>query len=198
MHKKSKFLIICPVFEEELGILLPSHLDIVVHSLSYRIHGNPGIMKEELLTALSQAKKADAEPCILLGCECHCDTCIRDIAGDADAKYPLEKNCIEIILGPRKAKELQANRTAVFTQGWMNMVKELIEDRAWTTVDARMNFGYYDRLLLLEHEHSCFTDEQILEFYDLVQVPIETEKISLDYFQGVLSRLLGQTIPSAG
>jgi hypothetical protein len=92
----------------------------------------------------------------------------------------------------KRRKSCRPIEPPFFTRGWMNLVKRLIEDGIWTIVDARINFGYYDRLLLLEYESSPFTDEEILEFYDLIQVPIEFEKVSLNYFQGVLSRLFEQ------
>lgn len=190
--KNSTFLVTCPVFQEELDASLPYDSKITVYTLNYRIHANAQLMKKELMSAIAGAREIDAEICILLGCECNCDISIKEIAGDAKAKYPLEKNCIEIILGPKKAKELQANRTSIFTRGWMNLVKRYIEDGAWTVIDARINLGYYDRVLLLEYEMAPFTDEEILEFYDLIQVPIEREQISLHYFEGVLCRLLGR------
>lgn len=190
--KNIKALIACPVFKDELDALLQCDSETSVNTLNYRIHDNPKLMKEELMAAISKAKDTGVDICMLLGCECNCDTRIHEIAGDADATYPIEKNCIEILLGPEKAKELQANRTSIFTRGWMNLVKQLIEDGVWSIVDARINLGYYDRILLLEYEISPFTDEEILEFYDLIQVPIEVVKASLNYFQGVLARLLDQ------
>lgn len=189
--KDSKFLIACPVFQEELSALLPCDSETTVYTLDFRIHGNAHLMKKELMTAITGAGEQHAEICMLLGCECNCDISIKEIAGDAKAKYPPEKNCIEIILGTETAKKLQANRTSIITRGWMNLVKRLIEDEFWTVIDARINFGYYDHLLLLEYGMSPFTDEEILEFYDLIQVPIEREQVSLNYFEGVLSRLLG-------
>jgi hypothetical protein len=188
--KNAKFLITCPIFKDVLDMLLPSDSDITIHMLDYRLHDNSSRMKKELLSAISKAKNVDADICLLVGSECNCDIGISQIAEDANAKYPLEKNCIEIILGPEKAKKLQDNRTSIFTQGWINMIKKFIEDEIWTEVDARINLGYYDRLLLLDYGIKPLADEDILSFYDLVQVPIEIEHANLNYFQDVLTRLL--------
>jgi hypothetical protein len=189
---KAKFLITCPIFKDELDMLLPSDSDITIHLLDYKIHGSASLMKKELLEAISEAKQCDADICLLVGSECDCDIGIRELADDVKAKYPVEKNCIEIILGPERAKTLQKNRTSIFTKGWIHMIEKFVEDGVWTADDVRINLGYFDRLLLLDYGVNPLDDEDILSFYDLVQVPIDREHVHLNYFQKVLTRLLEQ------
>ncbi len=186
---KTTTLIACPIFKEELELLPPT--DSVVNLLDYKIHIDARFMEQELRNAVADNKKQGADIALLLGCECKCMTSIREIGEDTGAKHPLEKNCLEIILGSERVLELQKNRTSIITRGWINMVQTFIESGTWTEVDARISFGHYDRLLLLDYGGTPLSDEEIINFYDLVQVPIEIEQVDLDIFKSNLDRLTG-------
>ncbi len=188
--KKSKFIIACPIFEDEINMALLTNYDIKIHFMDFRVHNNASRMKEEIESAIANGKNSTQDVSLLVGCECHCDIPIRRIAEDSNTKYPLEKNCIEIILGPERTNELQKNRTSIITQGWINMIKKFIEDEPLNEDNIRILMGHFDRLLLLDYGIRPITDEEILFFYDLVQVPIEIEQINLNYFQDALKRLL--------
>lgn len=190
--KTQKSLIACPIFKEELGMLLPPEASVTTQIMDYRIHIDSKRMKAELNATIATAKDSGGEVCLLLGCECDCDTSIKEMGAHAQAKHPLEKNCLEIILGPERARKLQQNRTSIITRGWMKMVTHFIESGVWNEVDARINFGHHDRLLLLDYGADPISDEEIISFYDLVQVPIEIERVELDYFQDALKRLLDE------
>ena len=71
------------------------------------------------------------------------------------------------------------------------MIEKFVEDGVWTADDVRINLGYFDRLLLLDYGVNPLDDEDILSFYDLVQVPIDREHVHLNYFQKVLTLLEG-------
>ncbi len=189
--KNTKFIISCPIFEDELNMTLPYNSNNIIHLMDHRIHNNADRMEIELKNAILKAKSIDADIYLLVGHGCYCDTPISQIAENANAKYPLEKNCIEIILGPERTKELQKNRTSILTQGWIKMIQGAIQHKVWTETDARIAFGYFDRLLLLDYGNILLTDEEILYLYDLFQVPIEIEQCEMDYFQEILNQLLG-------
>lgn len=76
------------------------------------------------------------------------------------------------------------------TPGWIEMITNLVADDRWTVEDARLSLGWYDRILLLDTQLVPLEDEKIMEFYDLVQVPIEIMAIDLDHFQSVIELLI--------
>ena len=167
--KNAVSLIACPIFEDELKAVLPSNPEMTLLLMDSIIHNNPKIMKQELTNAIAEVKKINSDICLMVGCECECDTGIKQIAEDARAKHPSGKNCIEIILGPERTKELQDNRTIIFTRGWIRMIKKSLENGLWFEVDVRKDFGYYDRILVLDYGTAPLTDLEILSLYDLIR-----------------------------
>jgi len=188
--KKAISLIACPIFQDELKAVLPSDSEITIHFMDSIIHNNPKLMKQELINAIAEVKKVNNDICLMVGCECECDTGIKQIANEEGVKYPSGKNCIEIILGPERTKELQNDRTIIFTKGWIKMIKKSLEVGRWSEVDVRTDFGYYDRILVLDYGIEPLTDLEILSLYDLIQVPIEIEHVNLDHFKDVLKSLV--------
>ena len=53
-----------------------------------------------------------------------------------------------------------------------------------------MQFGRYDRVVVLDPGLSPLADEEFLGCFDLVQVPIEVEPCDLEYFRLVFADLL--------
>jgi hypothetical protein len=188
--KNAVSLIACPIFEDELKAVLPCDSEITLHMMNSIIHNNPKIMKQELTNAISEVKNSNNDICLMVGCECDCDTSIKQIAKGEGVKHPSGKNCIEIILGPERTKELQNDRTIIFTQGWVKMIKKSLENGRWSEVDVRTDFGYYDRILVLDYGIASLTDLEIFSLYDLIQVPIEIEQVNLDYFKTVVKNLV--------
>jgi hypothetical protein len=188
--KNAISLISCPIFKDELKEVLPLDSEITLLLMDSIIHNNPKIMKQELTNAIAAVKNKNHDICLMVGCECDCDTGIKQIAKDEGAKHPSGKNCIEIILGPERTKELQNDRTIIFTKGWIKMIKKSLEKGLWSEVDVRTDFGYYDRILVLDYGTTPLTDLEILSLYDLIQVPIEIEHVNLDHFKTVLKSLV--------
>ena len=85
---------------------------------------------------------------------------------------------------------LQQNRTMVITPGWIRFFPNLMAEAGWDEVDVRQNFGRYDRFLLMDTGINPLSEEEILAFYDLTQVPIEIQQISLDHFRAKLIEVL--------
>ena len=190
IKKRPVILITCPVFEKELNAVLPSDPAITIHTMDYSIHIHPDRMKKELFDAIAKAEEAGATIKLLVGKDCECEMPISEIADRCNAQHPQEKNCIEIILGTERTSRLQDNRTMLITPAWIRMIKKAIEDGLWNEVDARMNIGWYDRIILMDLDLESVSDEEIFSFFDLVRVPIETEKIDLGHFRSVVNRLL--------
>ena len=93
-------------------------------------------------------------------------------------------------MGPEKTEELQKNRTTIHTRGWMEMINQSVKDDPINRDTIRIMLGHFDKMLLLDYGITPFSDEEILSYYDLLEVPIEIESVQLNYFQGVVNRLL--------
>ncbi len=58
--------------------------------------------------------------------------------------------------------------------------------------DAKiLNVELNNRILVLEPGINPLRDEEILEFFDLTQVPIEIEPLELDHFKSLLTEMIG-------
>jgi hypothetical protein len=99
------------------------------------------------------------------------------------------RNCIEAFCGDL-AKELEANRTMVMTPGWVRAWPGIMNTLGWNEVDVRINLGRYDRILLLEPGIDPLTEEEILRFFDLTQVPVDVQPLGLEHFRNVLAGAL--------
>ncbi|AFQ43401.1 DUF1638 domain-containing protein [Desulfosporosinus meridiei] len=110
------------------------------------------------------------------------------------------KNCIELILGKERQNELEkSDKIFYITQGWLQNWREIFsQGQGWDEIDARQNFGFYDKILLLDTGVSEFNDEDILDFFEYTQVPIEIENIDLTVFKKsvveTLEKALGKKI----
>ena len=71
----------------------------------------------------------------------------------------------------------------IITPGWLDAWQGIVEGLGWDEVDVRINMGRYDRIILLDPGVAPVDDMALIEFYDQIQVPIETMEISLDYFE---------------
>ena len=90
-----------------------------------------------------------------------------------------------------RASELENSNTMLMTPAWVrtwpdNMRRIL----GWNEVDFRMNLGRYDRILVLDSGIHPLSDEETLEFFELVQVPIELEAVNLGYFRTALRNVI--------
>ena len=65
-----------------------------------------------------------------------------------------------------------------------------MEALGWDEVDVRINLGRYDRILLLDSGIDPITNDEILMFFDLAQVPIDIEPLQLDHFKCILNEIL--------
>jgi len=81
-------------------------------------------------------------------------------------------------------------RTFYLTGGWLdNWRKIFIDGLKWDAVDARNNFGYFDRMLLLDTGIITVSEGKVLEFFDYTGVPVEIIKIGLENLQQLLDQL---------
>ena len=186
-------LIACKIFEHELNKVLSPDTDATIHWIDAALHANPDRMKKELSDAITAAENDRVDDiCFLFGNGCHPD--IWEITESCGAQLPSVKNCIQAIIGPEKTKQLEANRTMVITPGWITAWPGIMAGLGWDEVDVRINLGRYDRILLLDPGIVPISDEEILAFYDLVQVPVEIEPVDLTYFRHLIGRILSKAV----
>ena len=188
---KKHHLITCPIFVKELAAVLPEiAAEPTVQLMDYRVHTSAQTMEKELARFIETARTEEAAISLLVGQECQALQPLSHIADNCGGVLPEGLNCIEIILGREKARELQDNRTTIMTPAWIQMIKDSIAAGYWTVEDARINLGRYDRIILLDSGLEPLDDEMIMEFYELSQVPIEILPVTLDHFKKVVRQLL--------
>ena len=183
-----RILIACRVFEDELQHLLPPKTDLQILWLDAALHADLERLERALTAALSQALEAGAEVQLFLGTGCHPD--IIGLAQKFGAKLSPVKNCLEAFVGLQQ-KELEEDRTMLMTPGWIRAWPDIMRALGWDQVDVRINLGRYNRILLLEPGVNPLSDEEILTFFDLTQVPIEVQPLDLGNFQQLIDQMIG-------
>jgi hypothetical protein len=183
-------LIACKVLEKEIVRSLPPDADVEVLWLEAGLHASLPRLEGALKAALDSSKPSERKTCLLYGQGCHPE--IKSFLEDRGvAAFPV-KNCIEALLG-KDAPEIKDTKTMIMTPGWVRAWPAIMEALGWNEVDARINLGRYERILVVDAGIEPLTDEETLWFFDLAQVPLEVRKIDLSVFRDLLSRLLDET-----
>jgi hypothetical protein len=177
----------CGIFQSELDIIIPeikqelNNIDITVLYLSPGLHNAPGKMKKELTQNLDKLKSE--KTLTLYGSGCHIELSI--ILKEYNTVYPKEKNCIEILLNPEIKAEMDKNGNIIYlTAGWLKAHKEVF----WRDMYAEPIAG--DKSIYLDCGKNLISDEELLEYFDFSNLPIETERITLDNFKEIVITLL--------
>ncbi len=146
-------------------------------------------LERALVSRLEEADR-DEQPAVLVGTKCHPE--IRDITERYHAKIVTGINCIEMLLG-KKMRELEAeSKTFFVSHGWLKKWKKIfVEELKWDSVDARINFGYYDRIVYIDTGLYEINDEEVLEFYEYTGVPLEMYPGNLENLKREISSLIG-------
>jgi hypothetical protein len=105
-----------------------------------------------------------------------------------DTAYPKAANCVEVLLGTEKKKAFDEGENVYFlTMGGLRQWKEIYrQGHGWDDADARVNFGYFEKIIVLDSGVFPVSDEDLFEFFDFTQVPVEVMPISLDHFTSVV------------
>ena len=187
-------LISCNIFQEEMEYILSRNPNFEVETIWLRsgLHGDLNFMEKSVKEALQAA--AGREPGLRLMLGSGCLPQLPELIGDIP-RLPA-KNCLGAMVGEERLLELEKDRTLVVTPAWIRKIW-FAEDGlrglfGWDDADFRINFGRYDRILVLDAGLSPLSDEEILETFDIVQVPMESEPFSLDHFEKVFLNLLRQ------
>ena len=183
-----KRIIACQIFTDEILAALPEeYKDIEITWLDAGLHWNLDKLETTLKQALADAATEGADARVLFGYGCHPDMC--HIVNNHGGNVLGAKNCVEAFCH-ENIYELEQNRTMVITPGWIRSSASMMAAAGYDEVDIRQKFGFYDRFLLMDTGINPLSEEEILEFYDLTQVPIEIQQISLDHFRAKLIEVL--------
>ncbi len=182
-----KKIIACQIFADEFFAVLPEeYKGIDITWLNPGLHFSFDKLEITLKQALKDAATEGADARVLFGNGCHPDMC--HIINCNGGKILGAKNCIGAFF--HGSDDLEQNRTMVITPGWIRFFSSMMTAAGWDEVEIRQNFGHYDRFLLLDTGINALSDEEILKFYELTQVPVEIKQISLDHFREKLNEVL--------
>jgi hypothetical protein len=181
-------IVACGIFQPELEQVLrqireerPNDCIIDVTYVPPALHVDYDRLKDGITNALDHV--SEQKKILLFGSMCHPEI------GEFTEKYHVVRlspgNCIELILGKDRQKEIEKTAKVFYlTPGWLQNWEDIFRrGQGWDEIDARQNMGFYDKILLLDTGVSEFSDEDLLEFFEYTQVPIEIEKVDLAVFK---------------
>jgi hypothetical protein len=177
----------CGIFRPELEMVISEIKDkfkdhaIKITYLPPSLHIYPLKMEEALTENLDKIK--NSKILVLYGSMCHME--MSKIAQKYNALFPKEKNCIEIMLKPEIKNEIdKSGNINYLTAGWLKTWKEIATDGAMIG----------DKIIYLDCGLNLISDEEILDFFDYANLPIETVEITLDNLKEILIKLLNRGI----
>ncbi|WP_407314456.1 DUF1638 domain-containing protein [Desulfosporosinus sp. SB140] len=194
-------IVACGIFQLELERILQeirsewaSATKINVIYTAPALHVNYADLRANIVKSLDAA--AEEKMVLLFGSMCHPEI------SEFKENYPVitlhAKNCIELILGTKMMDDL-GNFSNIFymTPGWLQNWKRIFKQaQGWDEIDARQNFGLYEKILLLDTGVSELNEEDILEFFEYTQVPIEIVEVELSTFKENVTETLKKTFAS--
>ena len=176
----------CGVFEPELNKVLKEikeetlfSEDIKVQYLSFGLHTNLDKLKSEIIANLNDIK---SDKIILLyGSKCHYD--FHKFLKD----YPNlitfnDSNCIDLIVDEKT--RLNDDNNLYITPGWVLKFDDLNKFiNAVDIYDIRQQYGQYENVIIGDTKVCEFSDEDIFDLYEKIQVPIEVQDVDINIFK---------------
>ena len=173
----------CSIFRKEIEHLRGT--DFAVTWLPAGLH----VSDERLGAALGQALAGEEEVACFYGA-CHPDMNLL-LAGHGGRRLQA-RNCVEAFLDPVERARL-GERVFIMTPGWLREWRSIfIEGLGWDEIDGRINFGGYDKIVVLDFGLEPIDELAVLEFYDYTQTPVETVPASLSWFRARVEEVLGE------
>ncbi|MDR2487750.1 MAG: DUF1638 domain-containing protein [Clostridiales Family XIII bacterium] len=192
-------ILACGIFRPEIERVLPQVMkqfeghDVELRFMEAALHVDDRKLEETVSGELAEAgQESGGKTVLLYGKMCHPE--MQRMAGGANAALPQAANCIELLLDPARKKALDESEEIFYlTSGWLASWEEIFrKGLRWDEVDARINFGRYDRILVLDDGCFPIDEETLFAFFDYAQKPVEVEPVDLTYFQDTLARLIEQ------
>lgn len=182
-------IVCCGILKEELELICQQeNIEAQRYYINPALHVDFDMLEEELVKTLKTASKEEEEIVVIFG-SCHPE--IDEIIAKYNAERLLVKDCITALIGDRQKELNQEANNFYLTSGWLKNWREIfIEGLGWDDVDARQNFGFYDRILLVDTGIREISDREILEFFEYTEVSIETLEADLSHFRDLVSNKL--------
>ncbi|GHV21016.1 hypothetical protein FACS189494_05780 [Spirochaetia bacterium] len=179
----------CGIFQWELEKILPNLKEKIGEEIIAKfLPPALDVNEQKLETAINEGLMYfnNQKTALLYGSMCH--TNMAEVAKASGSIYPKPPNCAAILLGSEKKKELDAQGNFYYlTSGGMRLWKEIFKNgHGWDDTDARVNFGCFEKIIVLDTGVIEISEEDLFEFFDYTQIPVEIEKISLDHFESVV------------
>jgi len=162
--------------------LIPKYGTINIAFLDPGLHVNLDKLSATLSQQCMEMKQTCGKLTLVFGSKCHPDLAQLAKTYGTDTMKP--QDCISFLASTQRDSLDKECKTFYLSPGWLEHWKRIFkEGLGWDSIDARQNLGFYDRILLLDTGVATFSDEQILEFYEYCQVPIEILPVKLDYLR---------------
>lgn len=175
-------MLCCSILQREVEhVLKKNGIQAEITYLDCALHVFPDRLGMEVRNYLKSSPGA----VVIYGNKCCMN--MEKIAAENDAVLIGANNCVEMILGTEWERQDQAAKTFFLTGGWFeNWNLIVIETLKWDRVDARQNFGYCDRILMVDTGLVEMPETQLLEIFDYTGVPIENFTTDLNHFESLL------------
>ncbi|MDR3279831.1 MAG: DUF1638 domain-containing protein [Synergistaceae bacterium] len=195
-------IVSCGIFQPELEKLLPEigrelNCELEIGFVPPALHVDYKKLAEGIYLGLERFTGRNV--LMLYGSMCHPD--LPNMMKDVGALYLKAGNCIDAMVSPESKAEFEKKYGKLFymTAGWLRYWRDIFQKgMGWDTIDARMNMGFYDQVIVLDSGIYEISDEELIEFYEFTQVPVDVEPITLDYFRGVLLGLCADALSRIG
>lgn len=181
-----KALVVCGVLKNEIAAILErNRLPVPVVRLAPAPCIDQRMLRRQLENALRQASSQARDVLLVIG-RCHPD--IEEIAAQFGARRLHMNDCFEALLGREERQRLDREANTFYTlASWLpHWRRALSNGMRWDEAEARHQFARYDRVLLLDTGLRPIDDEQVLELFDFVGVPVEIQAVGLESLASVL------------
>jgi hypothetical protein len=194
--RERRLVVACGIFDEELGALMPELeklYDLTVIRLPPGYHCDVEALEAKLGQALEGLAEGDrAKARLLFGRKC-----LPEMDGFCARRKVAclpTANCLSAMAGDERVKGLEDGKTMVITPAWIRKLflspEGIPASMKWDAADFRMNFGRYDRMVVLG-TGTPPSDGEVLECFDLFGNPVfEFEPCGLERFNALVRGLL--------
>ncbi|MEJ5366229.1 MAG: DUF1638 domain-containing protein [Desulfosoma sp.] len=183
-----KTIIACRIFEDELQACIGERTDVKILWVDAALHADLDRLEKDLHCKSDDLSPESGPRYLVFGAGCHPE--LRRIAEEGGFETAPFRNCLEWLAGPQ-AREIEKDRTMLMTPAWVRVWPQIMAVMGWDQVDARIQLGRYDRILVLDAGLNPLSDEEILHFFDLVQVPLVIEPVDVRDFCARLQVFIG-------
>ncbi|MBC7360508.1 MAG: DUF1638 domain-containing protein [Desulfacinum sp.] len=183
-----KTVVACRIFEDELRACLRERDDVKIHWVDAALHANLDRLEKDIRNRLEALSVQGGARFLFFGAGCHPE--LGKIADEYGFEAAPFRNCLEWLAGP-EAREMERDRTMLMTPAWVRVWPQIMAVMGWDQVDARIQLGRYDRILVLDAGLHSLSDEEILNFFDLVQVPLMIEPVDVRDFCARIREFIG-------